>query len=864
MTAPAATGAPTATTTAAAATTPCSSSSNSNNRTMSRWGRLKPSSSTDDVYHNPRNNNPLSDDDGENRERLGGVNSDDNADRTQRSNTTRRRFRRRPSFQGDTKTGTIAAGIAPSSNSNTRTSRREAALSSSPQQLQHTALNGGGGAAVMKKGFFGRSRRRSVETTVPASSPAKREGGTASGFRRNNRNNNKKSQSQEEMEEEVVEEVKKHQQEIDNYFAENSSDDAGLSSDDQLNTSEDGAYHSKLGGGGGFAGSARPHKTTATATGNLRQRQFPLLRKNVSFDGYGDAASAGAAVKEGCDGDQARPRLRVSASSDEAIDYYNKHNNNNISSTNAGRMQQPGSEEFSEVRSQYSAEAASSAAMPPGRAAALSSTATPYGASPRHNNNSNHGPRPGRERARYSVYHGSSGIKKKFRVRPYHCYPDQNVTMTEEEIYADSLLPSKEFVLLKSYLAPTSKSTQLKSVPENIRQLWGSPSEDGRIGSIRVEVLGCVSLSRTKPDVSVYLVCGDAAFCTDVLNGYRSPMWPCVSRRACVFPVHHAFAKLYVGIFDARIRKNKENDVFCGRVVVDLASLRPDTEYDTTMPLRASAFVYDKRKRGVIRLRLSLHWFSERAAVMSYFKSVRSIVDSSPLVEGQPAIPCADPKTFRNVAVTVYGQDLPGKYSRTAFRATMREFNLYQQNIHVLAKLLVLDAMLYEKPWMSLYLFCAAMYSVMQNSVRTIPALFVGYILILYLENYRHYVESKDSHLGYKPVTIQEVLKALVLNQDVLNKQSDPIFAPIAVEKRAKRRRGAASQRLRRMGSKEEENTGTHPEDDDEDGSIAPLDHREFPFSDRDAYPKRCVEESLAPGSGKGTFPPFKTVLSLL
>jgi len=258
--------------------------------------------------------------------------------------------------------------------------------------------------------------------------------------------------------------------------------------------------------------------------------------------------------------------------------------------------------------------------------------------------------RMSRERARYSVYHGSSAVKKRFRVRPYHCFKDGPVSMTEEEIYADSLKPSEEFVSLKSFLAPTSNSTKAVDVPDNIRDLWGAPDQDGRIGALRVEVLGCVSLNRTKPDVSVYLVCGDAAFCTDVLNGYRSPMWPSVSRRACVFPIHHAYAKLYVGVFDVRKRKNKENDVFCGRVAIDIASIRPNTEYDTTMPLRASAFIYDKRKRGVIRIRFSLHWFNERAAVISYFKSVRSLVDSCPLVEGQPTILCADPKTFRNVA----------------------------------------------------------------------------------------------------------------------------------------------------------------------------------------------------------------------
>jgi C2 domain len=458
-----------------------------------------------------------------------------------------------------------------------------------------------------------------------------------------------------------------------------------------------------------------------------------------------------------------------------------------------------------------------------------------------------------RERARYSVYQGNSNVKKKFRVRPYHCFPDETVTMTEEEIYADSLKPTKEFVPLKSYLVPSVKSHQhTTSIHDSVREMWGSPDEDGRIGALRVEVLGCVGLNRTKPDVSVYMVCGDAAFCSDVLTGYRSPMWPSVSRRACVFPIHHAYAKLYIGVFDVRIRKNKENDVFCGRVAIDISCIRPNTEYDTTMPLRASTFIYDKRKRGVIRVRFSIHWFDERAAVLSYLKSAKSLVDSCPLVDGQPTIPCADPKTFRNVAVTVYGQDLPGKYSRNAFRATAREFNLYQQNIRVVFKVLVLDAMLYEEPWISLYLFGSSIYCVLLNTVALVPAFVVGYLLILYIENYCRYVENKQFHFGYKPLTIFEVFKALILNKE--KDKNEMILESIAVEKQTKRRKQdqGAIHKPHHRGSREDQHEINH-EKDENNGEIVPLDHREFPFSDRDAYPKFAVEVAIAPGSNKGS-----------
>lgn len=446
------------------------------------------------------------------------------------------------------------------------------------------------------------------------------------------------------------------------------------------------------------------------------------------------------------------------------------------------------------------------------------------------------------ERARYSIYHGSSATKKRLRVRPYHCFAGEPMYMTEEEIYTDSLVTSKSFVQLKSYLAPSAKrSTPSGPLPDTIEQLWGNPEQDGRIGALRVEILGCVSLNRTKPDVSAYAVCGDSAFCTDVISNYRSPMWPSVSRRACTFPIHHAFAKLYVGVFDVCIRKNKENDAFCGRVSIDLAAIRPNTEYDTTMPLRASTFVYDKRKRGVVRLRFSLHWFNERAAVTSYFKPVRGIASSCPMVDGQPTIPCADPKTFRNVAVTVYGQDLPGKYSKHAFRATMRELILYQQNAQQIIKSQVLDAVLYEKPWISLYMFCGAMYCVIFNSMSKVPAIFMGYFLILYIENYFHFVENKTFNLGYKPLTIAEVLTALLMMNQGESRNKRLSLESIKVEKRAKRR----------GPSKEDVDTDA---DIGDSGEIVPLDHREFPFADRDAYPKFSVEDSLAPGTSKGLF----------
>ena len=445
------------------------------------------------------------------------------------------------------------------------------------------------------------------------------------------------------------------------------------------------------------------------------------------------------------------------------------------------------------------------------------------------------------ERARYSGRDGARANRKKYRVHPYHCFNDA-VYMTEEEIYNDSTKPSLHSEILKSYLAPSTKSHKTNHVTEDISQKYGTPQDDGRIGSLCCEVLGCVSLVRkSKPDVCVYMVVGDTAFCTDIIHGYRSPMWPSVSRRSAVFPIHHAYTRLYAGVFDVRARKNKENDVFCGRVCIDVASLRPNTEYDITFPLRASTFVYDKQKRGVLRLRFSLHWFSERAAVLSYFDTPRTLDTSSPLAQGFPTIPCADPKTFRNVAVTVHGNDLPGKYSRSAFKATVREFQLYQLNIRYMLKYLVIDAVMYEKPYISLYLFLAGMHCVLTESVSKVPPYIMGFLIILYLESYKHYVSDTVYNEGYQPLTLIEVFKALVSKTG----SADKYFEPILVTKRAKKRSNRRNPRtLRRIQSDSPGATTTM-----DDGENILLDHKEFPFSDRDAYPKFTVDEALAPSS---------------
>jgi len=417
-------------------------------------------------------------------------------------------------------------------------------------------------------------------------------------------------------------------------------------------------------------------------------------------------------------------------------------------------------------------------------------------------------------------YGEEDDVNKKVRVKPYSAFPTA-MYMNEIELYQCMMAGSSKFEFLTSYLDPSTKATRRTKVPDIVRRQFGSPKEDGRVGSLRIEILGCVGLDRAKPEVSVYAVCGDCAFTTDIIDGNRSPMWPNSSKRAAVFPLHHAYARAFVGVFDVKQQKEREADHLCGRVAIDIPSLRPDTEYDITFPLRVSSFIYDRRPRGVVRVRFSIHWFSERSAILSYLKRPRNPLAFSKQAKKFPTIPCGDPKTFRNVAVTVHGQDFPGKYTRGAFRATFREFNLSQQNIRFLMKVLILDCILYENPLMSIYLFSTSMYCVYLNSVRLAPPFFVGWLIYLLVENNIYFNGTQEGNLGYRDLTIKEIFFGLLFD----GKNEKYKLHPMSVKKLPRRQViGEDGKRI----------------------DIELQNHREFPFSERFEYPKFSAAEAIA------------------
>ena len=332
---------------------------------------------------------------------------------------------------------------------------------------------------------------------------------------------------------------------------------------------------------------------------------------------------------------------------------------------------------------------------------------------------------------------------KEYKVVPYYAYPDE--WMTPAELTREMVRDSEVF--------------------HDMRR--GSAA----VGSLRVEVISVQGIPRPKAlaerltnDIHhkssggavAYLASSSEAFRTDVIPGIRDHFWLSKARRAAVFPVPGPYARLYAGVFDA-----VTND-FAGRVVVDVAALRPGCTYDITLPLRRTAYMYTREARGCIRLRIKLDWDDERAAVLSYLRR------GGPKVrphggESSAAIACGDRVALRNVTNTVHGSDQHGKFSRAIMRASGRELKLYKLHTQHIMKSLVADISGWRRPIYSTYVFGSWMHCVYENDISLGLPYFFGFVFLLLARNYATYVLGSDLHMGYAPVTCREILRSLLL-----------------------------------------------------------------------------------------------------
>jgi hypothetical protein len=125
----------------------------------------------------------------------------------------------------------------------------------------------------------------------------------------------------------------------------------------------------------------------------------------------------------------------------------------------------------------------------------------------------------------------------------------------------------------------------------------------------------------------------------------------------------NAYSQVYLGCFD--YDGEKEMDDFIGRVVLDIPQIQAEYTYDVKLPLRDSSRVYNRSQLGFIRIRFRLEWNEggERAALLSYLPKPDDLKKRMKNELDAVTVKCPDSKSFYNIAHTVYGRDIPGKFS---------------------------------------------------------------------------------------------------------------------------------------------------------------------------------------------------------
>jgi len=441
-------------------------------------------------------------------------------------------------------------------------------------------------------------------------------------------------------------------------------------------------------------------------------------------------------------------------------------------------------------------------------------------------------------------------------VLPQYDYPNQ--WMTAQELHQEMMLPSTKFYDLRQQQDDTTPLlAEEPKVDDNGKSIAKQSSQSTTtsspttIGHLRVEVLQCIGLPEldlmTDSDTVVYLVCGNCAFNTAVISDMTNPQWLPRSKRACIFPIHHAYARLYVGVFDDDGEKAKDD--FAGRAVVDVARLRHDCVYDVILPLRLSTHLYTRRPRGAVRLRFSLHRDApERAWLTSYLpnpKTFKIVTPKKSKPNFDTTIACADATAFRNVALTVHGHDLPNKFSFVKIKGLIKEIifilRFHMQGLRQEIK----DTYHWVNPFTSAFIFVAWMHCIYEASVGKVPGYFGIYLLIRLTRNYAIYAIQGSMEQGFLPPTGEELMGSLVFGDNCiepmeLQHDNDPA--------------AAAAKEEGRITAIEQHNThkpwwvwlfkllGFIPWDH----TKAPNLHLEFPFARGDVYEKFTLQEAIA------------------
>jgi hypothetical protein len=151
----------------------------------------------------------------------------------------------------------------------------------------------------------------------------------------------------------------------------------------------------------------------------------------------------------------------------------------------------------------------------------------------------------------------------------------------------------------------------------------------GDIAKIYLEILQCdnlpnlesIKLFGNKTDAFVQVVYEDCVSETCIIDDCDSPRWMPWSNRAFTLHTKYPSSVIYLGVhdYDAGSSLFTSHDLV-GRCAINVAHLRPDTEYVLDYALHNTAMKLERKKHGSIKVRLRIEIDDPRAYLLASFK----------------------------------------------------------------------------------------------------------------------------------------------------------------------------------------------------------------------------------------------------
>lgn len=220
-------------------------------------------------------------------------------------------------------------------------------------------------------------------------------------------------------------------------------------------------------------------------------------------------------------------------------------------------------------------------------------------------------------------------------------------------------------------LQTEAKSTQKANV---LDELFEMRDKQPSYGELRVEVLEAEGLPNSLlqggvVDPYALVIFETCAARTSQVRNDTTPRWGAEAPRAFMCDVRCPYSMLHVVLLDEDLGQDDP----LGRVVISICDLMTHTTYDCWWPLQFGASQRHVKRRGAVRLRISVLWEQDRQRLFRYGRVLPTFV-----------LPLRDAETRRNVSFAVRGRMRhPALYRQSIFLTHIKDLRKTASDVAV-------------------------------------------------------------------------------------------------------------------------------------------------------------------------------------